>query len=170
MLGHAGRLAAEKNLGFLADAGMRFLQGNPNAYCLIVGSGPASDDLQARFTRAGFAERLILTGALDQRDLSDAYQAMDVFAFASHTETQGMVLAEAMCAGVPVVALDASGVREMLRDEDNGRLLKREDPECFVAALAWVAALGAEARQRLREGAQRTASAFDMSDNGGAGA
>jgi len=163
VLGHAGRLAAEKNLGFLTEAGIRFLEGNANAYCLIVGSGPASDDLQTRFTRAGFAERLILTGALDQRDLSDAYQAMDVFAFASHTETQGMVLAEAMCAGVPVVALDASGVREMLRDEDNGRLLKREDPECFVAALAWVAALGAEARQRLREGAQRTASAFEMS-------
>ena len=46
----------------------------------------------------------------------------------------------------------------------NGRLLKREDPECFVAAFEWVAALGAEARQRLREGAQRTASAFDMSE------
>ena len=57
------------------------------------------------------------------RILADAYAAMDVFAFSSQSETQGMVLAEAMAAGVPAVALDGPGVREIVND-DNGRLLR----------------------------------------------
>ena len=59
-------------------------------------------------------ERLHLPGSLDGQVLADAYHAMDVFVFASRTETQGMVLTEAMAAGKPVVALDAPGVREVL--------------------------------------------------------
>jgi glycosyltransferase involved in cell wall biosynthesis len=88
---------------------------------------------------------------------------MNVFAFASHTETQGMVLTEAMAAGVPVVALDAPGVREVVRDRVNGRLLVREDAEEFAGALAWIARLSREEEKRLREEARKTAGEFSMS-------
>ena len=87
---------------------------------------------------------------------------MDVFVFASHTETQGMVLTEAMAAGVPVVAVNASGVREVVRDGVNGRLLPRADVEEFAAALAWVADLPAEGRRQLQEGALQTAERFSI--------
>jgi glycogen synthase len=87
---------------------------------------------------------------------------MDVFAFASKSETQGMVLTEAMAAGVPVVALDASGVREVVKDECNGRLLQDETPEAFASALQWLAGLPPEKMQALRQGARETAEAFSM--------
>jgi glycosyltransferase involved in cell wall biosynthesis len=87
---------------------------------------------------------------------------MDLFAFASKTETQGLVLAEAMAAGVPVVAIDASGVREVVRDRQNGRLLSSEDAADFLAALAW----SLEARERLRAGALRTARGFSIDATG----
>ena len=101
-------------------------------------------------------------GVMDHPELASAYQGMDVFAFASRTETQGMVVTEAMAAGTPVVAVDASGVREVVRDGENGRLLPREDLEGFVSALAWVAGLSPEERRRLGEGIGRTADEFSM--------
>jgi hypothetical protein len=100
--------------------------------------------------------------ALDGQDLADAYHAMDVFAFASHSETQGMVLAEAMTAGVPVVAVDAPGVREVVADGVNGRLLNSDDEEEFAAALRWCAERSPKSRHRLIDGALRAAESFTM--------
>jgi hypothetical protein len=88
---------------------------------------------------------------------------MNVFAFASQTETQGMVLTEAMAAGIPVVAVDASGVREVVRDQQNGRLLSDEDVDEFAAALEWIASLSPQTRRVLENGVAKTAAAFSMS-------
>jgi 1,2-diacylglycerol 3-alpha-glucosyltransferase len=71
----------------------------------------------------GVADRLHLAGMLKGKDLVDAYHAMDVFVFASQSETQGLVVTEAMAAGIPVVAVDAPGVREVVKDFVNGRLM-----------------------------------------------
>jgi hypothetical protein len=87
---------------------------------------------------------------------------MDVFAFTSKSETQGMVLTEAMAAGVPVVGLDAPGVREVVRDGENGRLLQEESAAAFADALAWVERLAPGERQRLQASARQTAEAFAM--------
>jgi glycogen synthase len=87
---------------------------------------------------------------------------MDVFAFASKSETQGMVLTEAMAAGVPVVAMDAPGAREVVEDHHNGRLLHSETLEEFSSALQWVASLPPEQVQLLKQGAEGTATAFSM--------
>jgi hypothetical protein len=73
-----------------------------------------------------------------------------------------MVLAEAMTAGVPVIALDAAGAREVVCDGVNGRLLLREDEVAFVAALSELAALDDQRRQELVDGVRRTAEAFSM--------
>ena len=84
---------------------------------------------------------------------------MDVFAFASRSETQGMVVAEAMAAGVPVVALNASGVREVVRDGENGFLLPAGAPvEAFARAVARCAKN--DVRKKLGEGARGTADQF----------
>ena len=137
VVGHVGRLAPEKNLPFLADAVSRFIQATPNAWFLVVGSGPSWDDLRERFEKDGIADRLVLAGSQTGRALHDAYAAMDVFAFASQTETQGLVLAEAMAAGLPVVAVDASGTREVVADAENGFLLSpRASAGRLAAALA----------------------------------
>ncbi len=123
VVGHVGRLAPEKNLSFIARALTSMLKEDPELQALLVGSGPEEDSMRALFEEAGIRDRVFWTGALQGDDLADAYAAMDAFAFASHTETQGMVLAEALAAGVPVCALDAPGARDIVRDGTNGRLL-----------------------------------------------
>ena len=137
VIGHLGRLAPEKNLEYLAEATAGCLAANTRACFLVVGSGPSEEKIREIFQGRGLGERLIMAGQMKGRDLADIYTAMDIFVFASHSETQGMVLTEAMAAGKPVVALDASGAREVVRDGGNGLLLpaKAEIQE-FSLALA----------------------------------
>jgi len=86
---------------------------------------------------------------------------MDVFAFSSFSETQGLVLVEAMTAGCPVVALNAPGVREVVADKVNGRLLPADaDAAGFAAALAEIGGAREKRRQALRQAARKTAAAF----------
>ncbi|HSL91226.1 MAG TPA: glycosyltransferase, partial [Candidatus Limnocylindrales bacterium] len=138
VVGHVGRLAPEKNVGFLAGAIAAYLLQNARARFLLVGEGPSKKEMLETFDAQGLYGRVHATGVLEGRALAAAYKAMDVFAFASLTETQGMVLAESMAAGVPVVAVDAPGVREIVRDGENGRLLPRVDREAFGEALRWI--------------------------------
>jgi 1,2-diacylglycerol 3-alpha-glucosyltransferase len=159
VIGHVGRLALEKNLGFLAEGVALFLEREPKARFLVVGDGPWREELKEVFVRHGVADRLLLAGKRTGRVLREAYRAMDVFAFASQSETQGMVVAEAMAAGVPVVALNASGVREVVSDEKNGFLLPaRATAEAFADALA--RSLTGERREKLSRGAHATAAEF----------
>ena len=158
VVGHIGRLAPEKNLDYLATALVRFLVESPQAHALIVGSGPCAAGIRDAARAAGVAARLSMPGALDHPLLTSAYRALDVFAFASQTETQGMVLTEAMAAGVPVLALDAPGAREVVTDGVNGCLLAATaSVEEFVIALHALAALDAVTRRRLRRRARATA-------------
>lgn len=123
VIGHVGRLAEEKNLIFLTNGIARALRACPAARALIVGQGPLKEEMGTLFAEAGVGDRVVFTGVLSGARLLDACAAMDVFAFASTSETQGLVLAEAMAAGCAVIALDASGVREVVTDRKNGRLL-----------------------------------------------
>lgn len=160
LVGHVGRLAPEKNIQFTARAAMVFIREHPEALFLLVGSGAETDGVTAMFAEAGLPHHLLPTGTLGGQDLVDAYQAMDVFLFASKTETQGMVLAEAMSAGVPVVGLDAPGVREVIRDRANGRLVHEETHECLADGLAWVQDRLTEAPEDLRGACLDTAAQF----------
>jgi glycosyltransferase involved in cell wall biosynthesis len=162
VVGHLGRLAPEKNLGFLAESVERFLKLRSDAHFLVVGEGRSKQSIQERFERTGLDGRLHFAGTLEKQALIDAYHAMDVFAFASMSETQGMVVTEAMAASLPVAALDASGVREVVRDGENGRLLESEDADAFCEAIGWLAERGDEEIERLRTEARRTAEAFSM--------
>jgi len=132
IVGHVGRLAPEKNLDFLARAMVPVLARQANVHFLVVGHGPSVEFIRDCFRKSGLERRLHMPGSLTGQALVDAYHAMDLFVFASETETQGMVLTEAMAAGVPVVGLDAPGVREVVTDRVNGRLVHRKDPVAFA--------------------------------------
>ncbi|HEY7775971.1 MAG TPA: glycosyltransferase, partial [Kineobactrum sp.] len=103
VVGHLGRLAPEKNLEFLATAVAGFLKKQPQAHFILAGEGPSATPVHDILSREGVSGQLHDIGIVKQPELADAYAAMDVFAFASRSETQGMVLTEAMAAGVPVV-------------------------------------------------------------------
>lgn len=162
VIGHVGRLAPEKNLPFLTEAVISVLQKRPRAVFLLVGVGPSQQQVRMMFEKAGLRERLICAGLLQKQQLAEAFQAMNVFAFASRSETQGMVLIEAMACGLPVVALDAPGVREVVVDKRNGRLLPEEKLPVFSAGLHWVLDQPVGQLQQLKKQALATAEAFSM--------
>jgi len=162
VIGHLGRLAPEKNMDFLARAVCAFLQTEPRGHFLVVGKGPSQTAIRRLFVERDLGDRLHFTGTLEHPVISSAYKAMDVFAFASKSETQGMVLTEAVASGVPIVALDAPGAREVVRDRANGRLIAEESIDAFAAALKWVADLDRERYERLRQAALETATDFSM--------
>ncbi|MEE4365447.1 MAG: glycosyltransferase [Desulfotignum sp.] len=123
IMGHVGRLAPEKNLVFLAGSVAKSMETLPDTWFCVAGDGPERQKIHDIFTEFGLAHRLILTGNLTGSTLADAYRAMDLFVFSSQSETQGMVLTEAMAAKTPVIALDGPGVREVVENKKNGRLL-----------------------------------------------
>ena len=165
VIGHLGRLAAEKNLEFLSKAILAFLKQthNKHKFCfLLIGEGPVAQEIKELFKRQSLNEQLYVAGILEKSHIASAYSAMNVFAFASKSETQGMVLTEAMAAGVPVVAIDASGVREVVQDKINGRLLTDDDIDNFVSALNWIVSRQDGEMQHLITGAVNTAHEFSI--------
>ncbi len=162
VIGHLGRLAPEKNLKFLSASIVEVMKQNPKVFFLLVGTGPSEQEVRAEFEAAGLTDRLVVAGVLQNQDLADALKAMDVFAFASKSETQGMVLTEAMAAGLPVVALDASGVREVVKNKRNGRLLFDESVPVFAAALQDMIDMPADKMETLVASALVTAKKFSM--------
>lgn len=162
VIGHVGRLAAEKNVEFLSRAVSMVLKRDPAAHFLLVGYGPRQEEMEQIFKREGVFERVHPTGVLEGEDLTDAYHAMDVFAFSSHSETQGMVLTEAMASGVPVVALDGTGVRDLVETGVNGRLLMEEVESRFAEALKEIRNLSDEQREELVGSTREYARSIDL--------
>ena len=139
------RLAPEKSVDLLLRA-FQQVTGPAGAYLLIVGDGPAAPSLRGLTRELGIAERTRFAGALPHDDALAAMAGGDLFVFASQTETEGLVLLEAMMAGLPVVAVGRAGAAEMVRHGETG-LLVEPAPEALAAAV----------RQLLSDPARRDA-------------
>ncbi len=110
-----GRAAHEKNIGFLLKMLDVLRRGRPDILLLIAGEGPASADLRAQAARLKLGDAVRFMGYFERGgELKDCYRAADIFVFASLTETQGLVLLEAMAQGVPVVATPRMGTVDIL--------------------------------------------------------
>lgn len=150
MMLFVGRVAHEKNIGFLLQVLARVRQEVPDILLLIAGEGPARDSLETAVTQMGLVDSVQFIGYLDRHsELNSCYHAADVFVFSSRTETQGLVLLEAMAQGVPVVALAEMGTRDVLRD-GHGVWVAREEVENFSAKVARLLA-DRQARAELGE-------------------
>ena len=151
---HVGRLAPEKDVGVLLEAFRRLAERMPpgRVRLLVAGDGPARAALERQ---AG--TQVTFLGAVDRaRDLPTLYASCDAFAYASTSETLGLVELEAMASGVPVVAVPAGGVADHLRDEVNGLAYPAGDAIACAAALERLTA-DPGLRARLAEGARRDA-------------
>lgn len=162
VVGYVGRLSPEKNLPFLARAVAAFLKQEKEAVFLVVGSGPSEAELLSVFKELNLEDQLRFVGPLKGKKLIEAFKSLDVFAFSSQSETQGMVLNEAMAAGTPVVGVDAPGVRDIVRDKLNGRLVAHENEEEFLEALSWVCRRSSVQRRKLIAEAKKTAKNYSM--------
>jgi glycosyltransferase involved in cell wall biosynthesis len=129
------RLAMEKNVELAIDA----LAHAPDLRLAIVGEGPHRAALEERARRLGVAGRVRFTGTLARERLPDVYASVDAFVFASTTDTQGLVLAEALAAGLPVVAAASDASRDVLAGA--GRLVVA-DPAAMAAAISAASAEG----------------------------
>ena len=150
-----GRVAHEKNIGFLLEVVQRARRACPGILLLVTGEGPAMGDLQRQATALGLDDAVRFLGYLDrQQELPDCYAAADAFVFASRTETQGLVLLEAMASGLPVIALAAMGTADILAG-GLGCFVPPDDPVAFGEMLAHFlnhpAAWGHKAAEAQRE-------------------
>lgn len=131
-----GRVAHEKNIGFLLEVTRHLTRSHPDFILLIAGEGPARESLAQAARSAGVTGNVRFIGYIDREfELPQCYAAADVFMFASRTETQGLVLIEAMACGLPVVALAEMGTRDILRPE-SGALTPPAEVEAFAQAIA----------------------------------
>lgn len=149
------RMAEEKNLLFLLR-GLSALkeQIGDSFRCLMIGDGPQKKELEEYARRYGVKEQTVFLGAVSNEQIADYYAACDLFVFSSQTETQGIVLLEAMAAGLPVVALQATGSSDVVKDGYNGFLTQADET-------VWARAIQKALRSpSLRDGARETAGQY----------
>jgi 1,2-diacylglycerol 3-alpha-glucosyltransferase len=135
LLVHIGRLAFEKNIDFLLRTLERVRLRHPDVLLLIAGEGPALPHLKRIAHRLRLEVNVQFVGYLDRANaLLDCFRAGDVFVFASRTETQGLVLLEAMALGVPVVAIAEMGAIDIL-EAGEGAVVAPPDEQAFADAV-----------------------------------
>lgn len=150
---YVGRLAPEKNLGFLLKSVAPVLQNQP-AKLVLVGGGPSIDILKRQVNTLGIASRVVFAGFIEPEQINNFYAMADVFTFASRTETQGLSIAEALCAGLPCVVVNAMGAAEAIEPGEDGFLVPHQEKRFGAAVEQLVcdgdlrAQMGRHARER----------------------
>lgn len=145
------RLEQEKNYGFILRGIAEIeKQLGDDFHVLIIGEGSQQSELKVRASILGIQHKLTFAGNVPNDELNVYLQASDLFLFASKSETQGIVLAEAMAAGVPVVAVRATGADDIVEDGVNGFLTEENE---YVWASKATEALREENRTRMKNAA-----------------
>jgi 1,2-diacylglycerol 3-alpha-glucosyltransferase len=135
---HIGRVAHEKNIVFLLHMLVELRKQIPQILLIIAGEGPALAHLHKQTRKLALSENVLFVGYLSRADaLLDCYCAGDVFVFASRTETQGLVLLEAMALGVPVVSTAVMGTKDILQPQ-RGALVAQENPRQYADSVRQV--------------------------------
>jgi 1,2-diacylglycerol 3-alpha-glucosyltransferase len=155
---YAGRLGIEKNLHFLLRAFRVLLDrwpGPGRVRLVLAGGGPHQPIFEEYARELGLGDRVLFTGFIPREELVDYYRAADLFVFASKTETQGLVLMEAMAAGLPAVVVRAMGVTDVVFDGETGVLVP-EDESLFAQTVIELLQ-DPQRRSQLHQGAVRKA-------------
>lgn len=129
------RLTKEKNMEFLLEAVAQVLEQNQKVKFLVVGDGDLSDKLKNIAVEKVVAGQVIFPGFILNENKKDYYSAGDIFVFASKSETQGMIISEAMYLGLPIVAVNGPGVRDLVENDVTGILVKEDSVEFSQAVL-----------------------------------
>ena len=115
------RLTKEKNIYFLLK-GIKLIKDNTEVpfKCIIIGDGPEKENILKTIETQGLTDTLMLVGSVRPEAVCQYYMASDIFVFSSKSETQGMVILEAMAGRCPVVAIRSSGIDDIIHNEYNG--------------------------------------------------
>lgn len=131
----AGRLAKEKSIDLVIAAAAQIMAVTP-AMLLVIGGGPEEQALRDLAARLQITDRVVFTGLVPHRRALECLAAGDLFLYASQTETQGLVVVEAMAVGLPVVAVDAGGVSDAVRHGTTGYLVPAQSDALAAKAVA----------------------------------
>ena len=166
VFGSVGRLASIKRFDLAIELFRRFSADNagPEAWFVVVGSGPAERELREAARRSGFGDRIIFPGATDKPWI--AYNGIDIFLMMSQSEGLPLALLEAMASGCYPVAMQVGGVQEVILDASVGRLVPNQNEAAFVAAMSVVADLDPTERCRVGEAARAFAHPDAAADSG----
>lgn len=127
----AGRIGKEKNFRFVVDVFPKIKMACPNAKLLVAGDGPDKESLMEYAQKIVNQKDIVFLDFLKHEELFSLYKVAKIFLFASLTETQGMVILEAMTLGLPVVALSSTGVEDLMAG-DIGGFMTKNSVEDFV--------------------------------------
>jgi 1,2-diacylglycerol 3-alpha-glucosyltransferase len=159
-----GRIAPEKNWDTLLRAFAKVFHEHPSTRLVLIGDGPARQNLETLASDLGITERVTFTGALPFEEVPRYLKAADLFAFASITETQGLVTIEAMAAGLPVVAVDGPGTRDIVEHGKQGYLVEN-DPDALAGRLNKLLS-NAQLIKRFSNSALKKAKTLDVNQLG----
>jgi 1,2-diacylglycerol 3-alpha-glucosyltransferase len=124
-----GRLAVEKNMDTLFEAAAMAMMVNPAVRLWIVGDGPYREACQRLARKLEIGDKVKFVGFVKREDVDAYYAAADLFVFASVTETQGLVVQEAMTYGLPPVLVDGGGAGAGIESGSNGILVRNDAEE-----------------------------------------
>lgn len=147
MLLFLGRISQEKNLTELLDYFKAYISKHDDVYLVTVGSGPYSDTLRSKVIHMGLSNRVIVHDGVPHSTIRKYYDAADVFASASMSETQGLTFYEALYCGVPVIAKDRECLEGAITEGVNGAFF--DDAESFEQALDSVIDLKSEGEEKV---------------------
>jgi glycosyltransferase involved in cell wall biosynthesis len=120
---YMGRVSYEKSIDDVIRMLAAVLRVKPDTTLVVIGDGPERNPLQRLASTLGVSDRVIFTGCLLGTKLVEALQASDIFVLASRSENMPLAVLEAMAAGLPVVSVASLGMKEIVRDGENGFLL-----------------------------------------------
>jgi glycosyltransferase involved in cell wall biosynthesis len=123
---HVGRLGKEKAIDFIIDAFVQIQKKTPDSVLVLVGEGADKDILQERVDQVGLHDKVHFLGVFSPEKLPDIYTDADLFLFASQTETQGLVILEALASSLPIVAVKDNVFDGILEDGKNSYLVKKD--------------------------------------------
>ena len=160
---YVGRVAQEKSIDKIIEAlAITKRKGISNVRLLIVGGGPAIEELKNLVRSLQIEEQVIFTGEVKNEEIRHYYKIAYLFTIASTTETFGIVIIEALASGIPVLAVKAPGAVDILTDGLDGLLVDNDnDIEKFANALDKIIR-EPELRERLSQGALKTSERYSI--------
>lgn len=159
---YVGRLAQEKNLAVLLEMAALAMRRDPSLRLWLVGDGPYRSECRQIVRDLGIGDRVRFVGAVPREEVGRYYAAADLFVFPSITETQGLVVQEAMTYGLPAVAVSGGGASALIEEDTNG-FVARNDPLEFSDLVMRVME-DERIYTRLSEGALKTSRQYGMAE------
>lgn len=157
---YVGRLAKEKSVDFLINSFAKLKE--ENVYLVIVGDGPERVSLEKLIHKLGLEKKILLTGFVEHDNLVDVYNSADVFVFSSSTETQGMVIPEAMACGLPILTIKDKVFAQFIDNGVSGFMVDKK--QTIFAQKLWYILQDRDLRIRISSQARIQALKFSLAE------